>query len=116
MGCLCAKHEKKALTVVIDICHHIYQLKCKDESQVCTHLETLAKMQEQLAGMDAGLDGTDLVTVILGSLLKLYQPLINAISMSATHEQVTLVPNKVIDSLLDKFEMTWHQGMAIQGQ
>ena len=101
---LCAKHEKKALTVVIDICHHIYQLKCKDESQVCMHLETLAKMQEQLTGMGVGLDDTDLVMVILGSLLKSYWPLINSISMSATHMQVTLVPNKVIDSLLDEFE------------
>jgi len=48
---LCAKHKKKALTIIVDICHHIYDLKCKDESQFCMHLETLSKMQEQLVGM-----------------------------------------------------------------
>ena len=41
---LCAKHKKKALTVVVDIHHHIYELKCENESQVCMHLETLTKM------------------------------------------------------------------------
>ena len=43
------------------------------------HLEALVRMQEQLAEMDVGLSDTDLLTVFLGSLLKFYQPLINAI-------------------------------------
>src|SRR5882724_2485434 len=77
---LCAKHEKKALTTVVDIRHQMYEMKCEDESQVCMHLETLVRMQEQLAGMGAGLPDTDLITVILGSLPKLYWPLINAVS------------------------------------
>jgi len=68
-----------------DIHHHIYELKCEDELQVCTYLETLERMQEQLMGMGVGVPNTDLVMVILGSLPKLYQPLINAILMSATH-------------------------------
>ena len=101
---MCAKHEKKALNVMVDIRHHIYELKCEDESQVRTHLETLTKMQEQLAGMGAGLPNNDFITVILGSLPKSYRPLINAISMSATHVKVSLKPNKVIESLLDEFE------------
>jgi len=101
---LCAKHKKKALTVVVDIHHHMYEMKCKEKSQVHMHLETLARMQEQLAGMGVGLPDTDLITVILGSLLRLYRPLINVISMSATHVKVNLMPDKVIESLLDKFE------------
>ena len=101
---LCAKHKKKALTVLVDIHCHIYKLKCKDESQVHTHLETLVKMQEQLERMGAGLPDTDLVTIILRSLLKSYRPLINVISMSATHMKVGLMPEKVIKSLLDEFE------------
>ena len=101
---LCAKHEKKALTVVVDICHRMYKMKCEDKSQVRTHLETLMRMQEQLSGMGAALPDTDLITVILGSLPKLYWLLINAISMSATHAKVSLVSEKVIKSLLDEFE------------
>jgi len=58
-------------------------------------------MQEQLAGMSSGLPDTDLITVILGSLPKSYRPLINAISMSATHAKVNLMPDKVIESLTD---------------
>jgi len=101
---LCAKHGKKALTVVVDICCCIYELKCENKSQVCMHLETLARMQEQLVGMGAGLPDTDLVTIILISLPKSYRPLINAISLPATHAKVSLIPEKVIESLLDEFK------------
>jgi len=101
---LCVKHEKKALTVVIDICHHMYEMKCEDELQVHMHLETLMGMQEQLVGMDAGLPDTDFIMVILGSLLKSYQPLINAISMSEIHAKISLMPDTVVESLLDEFE------------
>jgi len=97
-----AKHEKKALTIVVDIHHHIYKLRCKDKSQVHMHLET--QMQGQLAWMCVGLPDTDHVMVILGSLLKSYWPLINAILMSVTHSKVSLIPEKVIESLLDKLD------------
>ena len=46
----------------------MYKMKCKDDSNVCTHLETLMCMQEQLAGMEAGLTDDELITLILGSL------------------------------------------------
>jgi hypothetical protein len=82
----------------------MYEMKCEDESNVRTHLEALMRMQEQLAGMDAGLTDDDLVTVILGSLPKGYRPLINAISLSATHAKVTLTPDVVVQSLLEEFE------------
>jgi len=71
---LCAKNEKKALTVMVDICCRMYKMKCEDESQVCMHLETLTRIQEQLTGMGVGLPDTGLIMVILGSLPKLYQP------------------------------------------
>ena len=69
---LCAKNEKKALTVMVDICCRMYKMKCEDESQVCMHLETLTRIQEQLTGMGVGLPDTDLITVIHGSLPKLH--------------------------------------------
>src|SRR5882724_6730278 len=82
----------------------MYKQKCYDESQVQSHLKSLLPMQEQLAGMGVGLTNLDLVNVILGSLLKSYRPLINAISMSSAHAKVTLKPGKVIESLIDEFE------------
>ena len=52
---VCAKHETKALTVKVDMWHWMYEMKCEDKSNVCTHLETLMSTQEQLAGMNAAL-------------------------------------------------------------
>ena len=60
------------LTVKVDMCRQMYKMKCKDDSNVCMHLEALLRMQEQLAGMEAGLTDDDFITVILGSLLKSY--------------------------------------------
>ena len=82
----------------------MYEMKCEDEANVCTHLETLMRTQEQLAGMNAALTDDDLVTVILGSLPKSYQPLINAITMSATHAKAKLEPDQIVSMLIDEFE------------
>src|SRR6266481_4901695 len=101
---VCAKHEGKALTVKVDLRRHLYAMKCEDESQVRSHLETLMRTQEQLTGMAAGLADPDLVMVILGSLPKSYRPLINAITMSAAHAKAKLKPDNVVENLLDEFE------------
>jgi len=101
---VCAKYENKSLTVKVDLRCRMYEMKCEDETQVRTHLESLSRMQEQLDGMGGRLTDTDLITVILGSLPKSYRPLINAITMSAMHTKVTLEPAKVIESLLDEFD------------
>jgi len=61
-------------------------------------------MQEQLIEMGSRLTDIDLTTIILGSLPKSYRPLINAMTMSATHAKITLEPAQVIESLLDEFE------------
>ena len=61
-------------------------------------------MQEQLAGMEASLSDDKFITVILRSLLKSYQSLINTISLSATIAKVKLKPDTVIQSLFDKYE------------
>jgi gag-polypeptide of LTR copia-type len=63
---VCAKYETKSLTVKIDLWRRMYEMKCEDDSNVRTHLETLMRMQEQLAGMNTPLTNDDLVTVVLG--------------------------------------------------
>ena len=101
---VCAKHEMKALTIKVDMQCQMYEMRCKDESNVCTHLETLMSTQEQLAGMNAALTDDDLVTIILGSLPKSYCSLINVITMSTMHAKVQLEPDHVVRTLIDEFE------------
>ena len=69
---VCEKHEKTALTVKVDMRQQMYEMKCEDDLNVHMHLEVLLQMQEQLAGMEAGLTDDDFVTIILGSLPKSY--------------------------------------------
>ena len=41
---LCNKHEKKALTAIVDLRHRIYVLKCMDEVNVKNHIHLLSMM------------------------------------------------------------------------
>ena len=67
---LCVKHEKKALTVIVDLRCKMYALKCLDEGNVKTHMDTLSSMYEKLKGMGEKIEDSDFMTLILGSLLK----------------------------------------------
>jgi hypothetical protein len=79
-------------------------MKCEDDAAMKTHLEELMKLQAQLQGMGAGLPDDELVTVILGSLPKSYQPLVSMISMSTKMMKSPLEPMSVIDALCEKYD------------
>ena len=88
---LCAKHEKKALTVIVDLQRRMYALKCLDKGNVKTHMENLNSMYKQLKGMSEKSEDGDFMTLILASLPKGYCPLINTISL---HNHASMTPLK----------------------
>ena len=58
---VCAKHENQALTVKVDMRHHMYEMKCKDDSSIHMHLKDLMSMQEQLTVTNGGLTNDDFI-------------------------------------------------------
>ena len=48
---LCEKHKKMAHTVVMDLQHRLYALKCLNNSNVKTHIQLLNAMYQQLKRM-----------------------------------------------------------------
>ena len=101
---LCAKHEKKALTVIVDLRCRMYALKCLDEGNVKTHMETLSSMYEQLKGMGEKIEDGDFTTLILASLPKGYRPLINTISLQNCASTTPLQPQVLMESILEEFD------------
>ena len=89
---LCAKHEKKALMVIVDLQRRMYALKCLDEGNVKTHMETLSSMYEQLKGMGKKIEDGDFTMLILASLPKGYCPFINMISLQNYTSTTPLEP------------------------
>ena len=89
---LCKKHEKRALTVVVDLWHRLYVLKCLDHSNVKTHIQSLNVLYEQLKNMGEEITEDNFTTLILTSLPKSYWPLINMISLQnhATPKAISL--------------------------
>ena len=78
---LCMRHKKRALTVIVDLWHRMYVLKCLDEGNVKAHMETLSTMYEQLKGMGRKIEDSNFTMLILASLPKEYHPLINTFSL-----------------------------------
>ena len=100
---LCDKHEKRALMVIVDLRCRIYALKCLDEGNVRTHMETLSSMYEQLRGMGKKIEDSDFTTLILASLPKGYRLLINAISLQNRASPAPLQPRVIMESILEEF-------------
>ena len=78
--------------VIVDLWHRMYVLKCLDEGNVKTHIETLSFMYEQLKGMGEEIKDGDFTTLILASLPKGYCPLINTISLKNHASMTPLKP------------------------
>ena len=101
---LCKKHEKRALTVVVDLQHRIYVLKSLDDLNVKSHIQSLNTMYQQLKGMVEEISEQDFMTLILASHFKSYQPLINMISLQNHAAVKPLKPNVVMESILEEFK------------
>ena len=71
---LCEKHKKRALTVVVDLQHRLYALKCLDDLNVKVHIQLLNAMYQQLKEIGEEISDGDFTTVILASLSKSIDP------------------------------------------
>ena len=78
--------------VIVDLRCRMYALKCLDEGNVKTHMETLSLMYKQLKGMGEKIEGGNFTTLILASLPKGYCPLINTISLQNCASTTPLKP------------------------
>ena len=94
---LCDKHEKKALTGIVDLRCRIYALKCVDKVIVRNHIHSLSMMYEQLKGMGETITDGDFTTLMLESLPKTYRSLINTISLQNHTSTVPLKPKIIME-------------------
>ena len=101
---LCEKHKKRALTVVVDLWHRLYALKCLYDSNVKAHIQSLNAMNQQLKGMGEEIGDSNFTTLILTSLPKFYRPLINTISLQNYVSTKPLEPSTIMESILEEFD------------
>ena len=102
---LCEKHENRALTVVVDLRCRLYVLKCINDSNIKVHIQSLNTMYQQLKGMGKEIGEGNFMTLILASLLKSYQPLINMILLQTrVNTAKPLKPSIVMESILEEFD------------
>jgi hypothetical protein len=80
------------------------ELKCEEDTGVCAHLETMAQMHEELAGMGGAPDPKDYLTILLSSLPKSYGPLLNAITVAASITKMELKADNVITQTTKEYD------------
>ena len=81
-----------------------YVLKCLDVSNVKTNIQSLNAMYQQLKGMGEEITGEDFMTLILTSLHKSYQPLINMISLQNHATPNAIKPAIIMELILEEFD------------
>jgi hypothetical protein len=101
---VCLKHEGKGLVVNVDLCRQMQELKCEEDANVCTHLETMMQMHEELAGMGGAPDAQEFLTILLGLLPKTYRPLLTAITTAASIAKQTLTANDVSLWIMEEYD------------
>ncbi len=79
-------------------------LRCREEANIQAHLDTIMKMQEQLAGMGAMLSANNLVTTILASLPSSYGMLLSTVTVTARLMRVLLTPNFITMHILEEYD------------
>ena len=84
-------------------CHCKFQVeKCSEHGDMHAHLNKLQIMHEDLGSMGASIMDEDFTSIILGSILPLYDTYIAAITATSTLLNQVLTPTNLIDSIPDE--------------
>jgi hypothetical protein len=95
--------EGKSEMVKVDLQRQMLEKQCSEEADVKTHLETLQRMQEELAGMGAPLSDSNFTTTILTSLPKSYGLLLSSVTALAKIVKTTLTLDFIIGHVLEEY-------------
>ncbi|GBE85505.1 hypothetical protein SCP_0800220 [Sparassis crispa] len=78
--------------------------KCEEGADVRAHLDTLAKMREELASMGAPISDADFSAHVFASLLETFSPLLQALSTAARAAKTTLSADDLLASILEEHD------------
>ena len=89
--------------IAVDLRRKIQSLKCGEDENVCTHLNNVANLHEQLATMGTTIPDSEYMSILLGSIPSSYKTMTSAMSTVAKLGNTTLTPAIVISLILDKY-------------
>ena len=96
------QREKKSQMVTVDMCCKLQAEKCLKLGNVCTHLNKLQAMWEDLTSMGGSIPDEDFTSIILGSIPLSYDIYIAAITATSSLMDKTLSPTNLIDAICDE--------------
>ena len=88
--------------VTVDLLHKLQAKKCSEHGDMRAHLNKLQTMCEDLASMGASIMDEDFTSIILGSILPLYDTYIAAITATSTLLNQVFTLTNLIDAISDE--------------
>ena len=90
--------------VTVDLCHKLQVEKCFEHGGMHAHLNKLQIMHEDLALMGASTADEDSTSIILGSIMPLYDTYIAAITATFTLLNQVPTPTNIIDAITNEVD------------
>ncbi|GBE86172.1 hypothetical protein SCP_0900490 [Sparassis crispa] len=78
--------------------------KCEEGADARAHLDTLAKMREELASMGAPISDADFTAHVFASLPESYSALLQALSTAARIAKTTISADDIITSIVEEYD------------
>ena len=92
--------------ITVDLCRKIQSLKCGEDENICTHLDNVANLCEQLATMGTTIPDNEYTSILLGSIPSSYKTMTSAMLTAAKLSNTALTPSIVTSLILDEYD--WH--------
>jgi len=101
---ICRIHEGKSDLVKIDVQWRLSETQCEESGDMRLHFFELRRLHELLAGMGVSIPDDDFTTIIMGSLLESYRPILSPMSAAARIAKTPLTPYDLISFVLEEYE------------
>src|ERR1700720_4601923 len=95
--------EKRSWMFMVDLRRRLQDERCKDNGNLCTHLDTFRTMCEDLAALGDDLNDEDFSTMLLGSLPWSYNSYLSAVTAALSVLGTKLTPDALMLSIIDEF-------------
>ena len=90
--------------VTVDLRKCLYDIRCTNNGNIRTHFDNVRTMREELASLGTILSESDLSAIVLGSLPKLYDQFLSAVTATASVLKQELNPEDLMQTVIDEFD------------
>ena len=98
-----ANFKRRLHMIMIELCKQLQDTCCTENGNICTYLNNIWTMQEELASLGMILSEPDFSPIVLGSLPKSYDQFLSTVTTTASVLKQELNPEDLIQTIIDEY-------------